>query len=103
MRLRYWVYTISMPGLTVVPGGMLHALALLSAAKTPGGTPACASLLMQMPRLSEPVFRSRQAVKDNYFTENRKLVDLNKEVTDLETRLQQDFGTEGQFAALVDR
>ena len=42
-------------------------------------------------------------MKDNYFSENRKLVELNKEVTDLETRLQQDFGTEGQFAALVDR
>ena len=49
------------------------------------------------------VLMRRQAVKDNYFTENRKLTDLNKEVTDLETRLQQDFGTEGQFAALADR
>ena len=49
------------------------------------------------------VLMRRQAVKDNYFTENRKLTDLNKEVTDLETRLQQDFGTKGQFAALADR
>ena len=42
-------------------------------------------------------------MKDSFFKEDGKLKGLTKEVTDLETRLKQDFGEDGQFAALADR
>lgn len=45
----------------------------------------------------------RRAAKDAYFSENHKLTEANKEVRDLEARLELDLGSAGQFGVLHNR
>lgn len=45
----------------------------------------------------------RQKVKDDYFSENSKLTDLEQKVAELEGNLGNDFGPDDAFLTLIDR
>ena len=46
---------------------------------------------------------SRQAIKDSFDTENNKLSETTRQISDLEKKLGQDYGPENVFQSLSDR
>lgn len=53
--------------------------------------------------VSAETTRHRQQVKDDYSAQSGKLTEVTRHKTDLEGKLQTDFGPDSAFLPLVDR